>query len=114
MRDLVRPNVLQSHAVPLKADSTHISTSKNGPKIPPGNTSWANLFKSSSSDFKSFSSFEILSNIKVLSFDFVEFNESELQDLRKSWFSSLIGRFLRKSPPAFSSQRLGLCYLVHV
>ncbi|WOL04690.1 hypothetical protein Cni_G13412 [Canna indica] len=99
--DLACPNVLQPHAISPKIDSAHTTVSKNDPKIPLGNTSWANHFKSSSSDSKSFSSFEILSNMKASSSDFVEFNESELQDLRKPWFSSLIGRFLMKSPPHF-------------
>ncbi|WOK97582.1 hypothetical protein Cni_G06290 [Canna indica] len=68
---------------------------------PSQNVSWASLFKANKSDVKSFSSFELLSSIKSSSSDFVEFNESELQDLRQPWFSSLIGRFVRRSLPHF-------------
>ncbi|WOL04106.1 hypothetical protein Cni_G12827 [Canna indica] len=67
----------------------------------PQNVSWASLFKANAFDVQSFSSFELQSSIKSSSSNFVEFNESELQDLRQPWFSSLIDRFLRRSPPHF-------------
>ncbi|WOL01590.1 hypothetical protein Cni_G10307 [Canna indica] len=62
--------------------------------------SWANLFKSSGSGHP-FSSVELLSHIKASVDDFVEFDDSELNEIRKSWFSSLIGRFLHKPPSHF-------------
>ncbi|WOL07079.1 hypothetical protein Cni_G15815 [Canna indica] len=65
------------------------SKASNGPKIPPGNTSWVSLFKSNASDSRPFSSFEILSNIKSSTSDFMEFDDLELKNLCKPLFSSL-------------------------
>ncbi|WOL10543.1 hypothetical protein Cni_G19301 [Canna indica] len=70
----------------------------------PGSTnivSWASLFRPTISDRKAFSSVEILSNIKASVGDYIEFDDVELQKIRKPWFSSLIGRFLYKPPMHF-------------
>ncbi|WOL11168.1 hypothetical protein Cni_G19929 [Canna indica] len=70
----------------------------------PGSTnivSWASLFRPTISDRKAFSYVEILSNIKASVGDYIKFDDVELQEIRKPWFSSLIGRFFYKPPMHF-------------
>ncbi|WOK94119.1 hypothetical protein Cni_G02821 [Canna indica] len=72
--------------------------------VPRGNSrpnSWVNLFKPKSVGSNDFSSFKILSKIKSSVMEYIEFNDFELDEIRKPWFASLIGHFLYKPPTHF-------------
>ncbi|WOL05375.1 hypothetical protein Cni_G14103 [Canna indica] len=90
-------NRVTSSAAPFITKS-YVTTSLNDASRP---TSLANLFKPTVSGYNVFSSFEMLSKVKNLVADFIEFDEVEHNKIHKLLFASLISRFLHKPPAHF-------------